>query len=176
MTGFAKGQTLEVIDYNGDGCWSRAEILGRYARYVTEIGIVARDLSPSEREDRGRRWVYPVMMKVIEGIEAGDLACVRLGIEFIEEDAKFPFGKTLKSNAARALRRACLSDEQKQRIRQRVFGLLRAGHIPHEYREYARLVRKIGFDTSEVPVVDVSDPYVARFRAYFEQAGGSGNT
>ena len=40
------------------------------------------------------------MMKVIEGIEAGDLACVRLGIEFIEEDAKFPFGKTLKSNAA----------------------------------------------------------------------------
>ena len=167
---------MEIIDYNGEGRWSRAEILGRYTRYVAEIGIVPRDLSPMEHAERGRRWVYPVMMKVIEGIEAGDLACVRLGIEFIEEDAKFPFGKTLKSNAARALRRACLSDEQKQRIRQRVFGLLRAGHIPHEYREYARLVRKIGFDTSEVPVVDVSDPYVARFRAYFEQAGGSGNT
>jgi hypothetical protein len=166
---------LEIIDYNGEGRWSRAEILSRYTRYVVEIGIVPRDISPMEHAERGRRWVYPVMMKVIDGIEAGDLACVELGVEFIEEDTKFPFGKTLKSNTARALRRAHLSNEQKQRIRRRVFGLLRAGHIPHEYREYARLVRKIGFEASEVPAVDVSNPYVARFRSYFEQAGGAGN-
>jgi hypothetical protein len=121
---------LEIIDYNGEGRWSRAEILGRYTRYVAEIGIVPRDLSPMEHAERGRRWVYPVMMKVIDGIEAGDLACVQLGIEFIEDDAKFPFGKALKSNTARALRRARLSNEQKQRIRRRVFGLLR----PHSSR------------------------------------------
>jgi hypothetical protein len=166
---------MDVIDYNGEGCWSRGEILARYARYAAEMGIVARDLSPMEHSERGRNWVYPVMDKVIEGIEAGDLACVRLGIEFIEEDAKFPFGKRLKSNAARALRRASLSDEQKQRIRRRVFGLLRAGHIPHEYREYAKLVRKIGFDASEVPEVDASNSYVARFRSYFEVAARAGN-
>jgi hypothetical protein len=115
------------------------------------------------------------MEKVIDGIEAGDLACIRLGIEFIEEDSKFPFGKTLKSNTARALRRAPLSEEQKQRIRRRVFGLLRAGHIPHEYREYAKLVRKIGFDTGDVPAVDESNPYAARFRRYFEAAAQAGN-
>jgi hypothetical protein len=166
---------MDVIDYNGEGCWSRAEVLTRYARYAAEMGIVARDLSPIEHSERGRHWVYPVMEKVIEGIKAGDPACVRLGIEFIEEDAKFPFGKTLKSNAARALRRASLSDEQKQRIRRRVFGLLRAGHIPHEYREYAKLLRKVGFDASEVPEVDASNPYVARFRSYFEMASRSGS-
>jgi hypothetical protein len=164
---------MDVIDYNCEGCWSRAEILARYARYAAEMGIVARDLSPMEHSEEGRQRVYPVMEKVIEGIKACDPACVRLGIEFIEEDRKFPFGKTLKSNAARALRRASLW-EQKQRIRRRVFGLLRAGHIPHEYREYAKLVRTIGFDASDVPDVDASNPYVARFRAYFEMAARSG--
>jgi hypothetical protein len=166
---------MDVTDYNGVGQWSRAEILARYARYVAEMGIVPRDLSPMEHSERGRQWVYPVMMKVIDGIERGDLACVRLGVEFIEEDCKFPFGKTLKSNAARALRRAPLSEEQKERIRRRVFGLLRAGHIPHEYREYARLVRKVGFDAAEVPDADVSNPYIARFHSYFEEAARSGN-
>jgi hypothetical protein len=99
-----------------------------------------------------------------------DAACIRIGIEFIEEDAKFPFGKILKSNTARALRRAELTEGQKQRIRRRVFGLLRDGHIPHEFREYAKLVRKIGYHTSEIPTCDVKNQFVGRFRRYFELA------
>src|ERR1051326_8102116 len=113
---------MEVIDYNGDGRWTCAAILERYARFAAEARIAPRDLSPTEHTEGTRRWVYPVMEKVIEGIEAGDRACIRLGIEFIEEDAKFPFGRILKSNTARALRRASLSDEQRQRIRRRVLG------------------------------------------------------
>ena len=100
---------MELIDYNGEGRWSREAILDRYARYAAEMGIVPRDLSPMEHTEGDRHWVYSVMEEVIDGIEAGDPACVRLGIEFIEEDAKFVFGKILKSNAARALRRASLS-------------------------------------------------------------------
>jgi len=169
------GCPMDIIDYNGDRRWSRAEILARYSRYVAEIGIAPRDLAPMEHSERGRHRVYPVMEKVIAGIEAGDPACVRLGIEFIEEDAKFPFGKILKSNTARALRRASLSDEQKHRIRRRVFAMLRAGHVPHEYREYAKLLRKIGFDVSEVPDPATPSLYVARFRSYFEAAARPGN-
>jgi hypothetical protein len=162
---------MDVIDYNGEGRWSRSEILARYEQYVAELRIDRRDLSPTEHSDKqGRRWDYPVMQKVIEGIEADDLACVRLGVEFIEQDGKFPFGKTLISNTARALRRASLSDEQKQRIRRRVFGMLRAGHIPHEYLEYAKLVRRIGFDINELRDVALANPYVVRFRSYFEMA------
>src|SRR5439155_19574911 len=122
----------------------------RYAAYAAELGIAPRDVAPEEHSERGRHWVYPVMTKVIEGIEAGDPACVRLGIEFIEEDAKFPFGKILKSNTARALRRASLSDEQNQRIRRRVLSMLRAGNVPHEFRAYAKLVKKIGLRASEM--------------------------
>jgi hypothetical protein len=161
---------MEVIDYNGDGRWSRVAIIERYSRFATEAKITPRDLSPTEHTERGRHWVYPVMHKVIEGIEEGDPACVRLGIEFIEEDAKFTFGKILKSNTARALRRVSLSDEQKRRIRRRVFGMLEADIVPHEYREYAKLVKKIGFEASEIPDVNTANPYAVQFRAYFEAA------
>ena len=92
---------MEVMDFNGEGRWSCSEILARYASYAAAMGIVSRDLSPREHSEGGRRWVFPVMEKVIDGIADGDPACVRLGVEFIEEDAKFPFGKTLKSNTAR---------------------------------------------------------------------------
>jgi hypothetical protein len=64
------------------------------------------------------------MEAVIEGIERGDTASIALGLDFIEEDAHFPFGKTLKSNTARALRRASLTAEQVLRVRKRVTNLL----------------------------------------------------
>lgn len=167
-----KSQThsAEFIDFNGVGRWSRDEILRRYAAYAKELAIEPRDLSPHESTEKGRRWIYPVMSRVIEGIAAGDPACIRLGIEFIEEDAKFPFGKILKANTARALRRTSLTEDQKDRIRRRVFAMLRAGIIPHEYREYAKLVRKIGFKLSEVPKVDSASFYASRFQHYFERA------
>ena len=159
-----------INDYYGDGRWSRAGILARYEQLATELQIKQRDLSPMVHSEGERQWVYPVMDKVIEGIEAGDAACIRIGIEFIEEDAKFPFGKILKSNAARALRRTKLSEDQKQRIRRRVFGMLSDGHVPHEFREYAKLVRKIGFDESEIPASVADNPFAQRFRAYFQAA------
>jgi hypothetical protein len=162
---------MDVIDYNGEGRWSRVAILERYARYAAETGVVPRDLSPSEHSERGRHWVYPVMEKVIGGIEAADPACVRLGIEFIEEDAPFPFGRVLKSNTARALRRAPLTDAQRHRIRERVFQMLRAGRVPHEFREYAKLVRKIGFDAAKLGDVPGTSERVVRFRSYLESAG-----
>jgi hypothetical protein len=162
--------TIEIIDYNGFGVWSPGEILARYGQYARELGIVPRDLSPAEDSHGNRRWIYPVMHRVINGIKAGDAACIRLGIEFIEEDTKFPFGKVLKSNTARALRRSELSEEQKQRIRRRVFGLLGRGIIPHEYKNYARLVRKIGFSLADVPPVDEKNGRAVRFRRYFEEA------
>jgi hypothetical protein len=166
---------MDVIDYNGDGPWSREAILDRYARYAAELGVVGRDLSPLEQKEQGRHWVYPVMEKVIEGIDAGDPACVRLGIEFIEEDARFAFGKILKSNTARALRRATLSDEQRERIRRRVFSMLRAGHVPHEFREYAKLAKKIGFDAAELGDVAGTSPRVSRFRLYLLAAARPGD-
>ena len=84
------------------------------------------------------------MDDVIRGIEEEDAACIALGVDFVEEDSLFAFGKILKSNTARALRRARLSDEQKERLRRRIVKMLVSGIVPHEMREYSKLLRVVG--------------------------------
>ncbi|QEG26597.1 hypothetical protein GobsT_13400 [Gemmata obscuriglobus] len=160
-------------DYNGAGRWSRAAILARYGELARRLRIEApADLRPLEVTAAGERWIYPVMMRVIEGIERGDAACVELGIAFIEEDSPFPFGRVLKSNTARALRRAALTPEQQERIRRRVVAMLVAGNTPREYREYAKLVRRIGVGNWWAQAegrLNLTSPYVRRYYNYFKQ-------
>src|SRR5262249_39949375 len=115
------------------------------------------------------RWVYPVMECVIEGIKAGDPACSVIGVEFIEEDGKFPFGAILKARTARALKRAALSQSLIVRIRRRIAAMLEVGNTPREYREYVKLLRKVGF--SEIwPKIEASAPrdnkYAMRYFNY----------
>src|SRR6476660_7439683 len=136
---------MTVIDYNGSGVWSVKEVLRRYAVYAQRYGIATpHDLNPLVHSDNDKQWIYPVMDRVIEGIEKGDQACVELGVEFIEDNSSFVFGRILKSNTARALRRSSLTSEQKERVRKRVTEMLETGYLPREFRQYAKLVRKIG--------------------------------
>ncbi len=109
------------------------------------------------------------MNRVIEGIERGDRACICIGIDFIEEEGKFAFGKILKSNTARALRRTALDPEQKNRIRQRLLHMLVSGNVPHEYKQYARLFKKVGIDPVREAIeahVDHENPYVMQYVRY----------
>jgi hypothetical protein len=100
------------------------------------------------------------------------LACVELGVEFIQEDQLSPFGKTLKSKTARALRHAELTEGQRDRVRKRVIEMLVAGHIPREYKEYARLVRKFGVGSWLAKAesnLDLTKPYIRRYYDYFRR-------
>ena len=163
---------MRINDFNGEGKWSRDAILDRYACYCRELGIAERDLSPLEHTNGIDKWIYPVMDKVIEGIKEGDEACKRIGIEFIEEDTFFSFGKILKSNTARALRQTSLTEDIKERIRVRVVHMLLVGNVPHEYKEYAKLLRNVGLGDSKQEIeanVDRSNPYVMRYYRYFMQ-------
>ena len=160
-----------VHDLNGEGRWTASAVQERYTEYCRQLGVEAQSV-PTAREHREgqNRWVYPVMEAVIEGIERGDRASIAIGIDFIEEDAHSPFGKTLKSNTARALRRASLTPEQVGRIRNRVTNLLLAGHIPHEFREYAKLLRHVGIADSWPRIErarNLDNPYVKRYFEYF---------
>lgn len=111
------------------------------------------------------------MDAVIERILDRDPACAVIGIEFIEEDRKFPFGANLKTRAARALRQTTLADAFPVRIRRRVVDMLIAGNTPREYRECAKRLRKIG--CRELwPRLDAGAPrgnrYAMRYDRYFE--------
>ncbi|MCI0630282.1 MAG: hypothetical protein L0Y44_06460 [Phycisphaerales bacterium] len=162
-----------VRDYNGTGRWSAEAIRQRYADYAQRLNLSnLRDLTPSMHEEQETRWIYPVMERVIEGIEAHDPACTMIGIEFIEEDEGFAFGRTLKSNAARALRRAPLTPPQAQRIRERVVAMLIAGNVPHEYKEYAKLLRQLGVSPVWQRIedeVDRGNRRALRFYEYFKK-------
>jgi hypothetical protein len=116
------------------------------------------------------------MFKVIAGIEAGDRACTELGVEFIERAGKQPFGRVLHANAARALRRAALNAPQIDRLRARILGMLVRSVVPREFREYAKLLRRIGVgpDWQKVAIeVDRENPYVMRYVRYFETHAGT---
>jgi hypothetical protein len=166
---FIPDDMTNIIDYNGRGKWSRDEIQARYATYCRSLSISERNITPQELVQEDKKWIYPIMDKIIEGIEDGDPACKLIGIEFIEEDSKFPFGKTLKSNTARALRRTDLTDEDKERIRKRVVHLLLSGIIPHEYKEYAKLLKTIGLGKFREAIerdMNHDNPYVMKYRKY----------
>jgi hypothetical protein len=163
---------LETRDYNGPGEWDLESVQRRYLQHAKKLGIKGvSGLAPRELAEGGVRWVYPVMDAVITGIERGDAACIELGVEFVESDHKQPFGRLLHSNTARALRRATLAPEQAARLRARVLSMLVAGHVPHEFKQYAKLLRHIGlgqaWETAKAQV-DQANPYVMKYARYFE--------
>lgn len=148
-------------------------VLQRYQHYASQLGIQPMDISPQRIEQGLKVWVYPVMDQVLKGIKAGDAACMRIGVEFIEQDQHFSFGKLLKSDTARALRQQEeLPDDLKERLRTRIVTMLLHGNVPHEYKEYARLLRKIGFAEHWLHMrakASRHNPYVLRYLNYFEQ-------
>ena len=165
-----------VRNYNGKGSWSVEAVQTRYREYCAAFHVdSSRSLDPKEAREGDVLWIYPIMSEVIQGIEEGDVACIALGVDFVEEDALFPFGATLKSNTARALRRTHLTETQKSRLRKRISTMLTSGIIPHEMREYAKLLRTIGVGEHwprlerEVPR---DNPYAMRFYKSLRAAEG----
>jgi len=86
----------------------------------------------------------------------------------------FTFGRILKSNTARASRRNPLTDELKERIRKRVVGMLEGGYRPREYRQYAKLARKIGpwkWLAEIKERIPIDNPWAQHYSRYFEEHG-----
>jgi hypothetical protein len=163
---------MEIRDYNGCDRWSRQSIINRYHEYCRKLAIPPQNIRPNELTNGNVTWVYPVMREIIAGIEAGDMACVEMGVDFVEEDARFPFGKSLKSNTARALRRASLSDVHVHRLRKRIVRMLIDGNTPHEYKEYAKLLRKIGIGSDWERLensVNLDNKFVKRWFEYYRK-------
>jgi hypothetical protein len=160
------------VDYNGVGAWSIEGIRKRYEAHAREMGTDTIQLIPRRSEEGERTWVYPLMDQIIKRIEEGDKAAVEIGIEFIEEDDFFVFGRILKSNTARALRRIRLTERQQDRIRKRLVAMILSGNVPHEFQEYKRLLRKIGLGPLWPTLdngVDRENKYVMRYYDYLDR-------
>src|SRR5215212_9726934 len=129
---------------DGTGRWTQDGIRQRYLQYCRLFHIPPRSLPVGNDWPSERGLIVTLVDALIDGMKTGDLACAEIGIELMEEDGGFAFGRILKANAARALRHCALTEAQKERVRSRVVGMLCRGFMPHEFRDYARLLRHIG--------------------------------
>ncbi len=168
-----RSTTGPVIDYNGVGEWSAAGVQERYRRLAIELGVgQSAALEPLIHREGNRTWVFPLLNVFYPLIEAGDGAATEIGIQLIEEDHFFHFGRTLKIDMARALRKATLTSSQKQRLRKRIVAMLLSGNVPAEFREYKRLLRDLGMagHWPEIEArIDRSNSYVMRHYQWLKQ-------
>ena len=113
------------------------------------------------------------MYKVIKKIEQGDRACKIIGVELIKENNTMPFGRILKSNTARALRRTNLDCNLQKRLKNRIVTMLIEGKVPREYKEYAKLLRKVGIDKYDWQFIERYFPqdniYTMKYYCYFKE-------
>ena len=111
----------------------------RLTPYLEEIAIEHR-----------ATWGAMVMDNVAKAIKTGDPVAIDLGCEVISDDQKYPFGKLIKSNMARALKGKVeyLNDQQRMEILNVVRKLLNMEFTPRETEDYCKLVSK--FPTKEL--------------------------
>ena len=169
---------METIDFNGSDQWSAEAVQQRYLLYSNRYGHRARELTSRAHTEGNVRWLYPIIESVVDGIKASDPACIDLGVEFIESGHKQPFGRILHAKVARALRQAPLNGEHIARLRARILSMLIAGQVPHEYHEYAKLLRRIGLGQAWASTrqrVNERNRYVMRYVNYFDRFGGTGD-
>ena len=170
---------MPVRDYNGDAEWSLESVGLRYGEYCRQLHLpTQRILRPRTHTNGETRWVYPIMEAVIDGIAEDDPACTELGIDFICESKSFPFGLTLKSKTARALRKASLTEVQLDRIRHRVVRMLLEGYLPQEYRFYSRLLPRTGLGQYKDALLSLAPRghRMAKYASYVQLLAAEGCT
>jgi hypothetical protein len=158
---------------DGTGRWTQDAIRQRYLQYCRLFHIPPRSLPVGCDWPSERGLIVTLVDALIDGMKTGDLACAEIGIELMEEDGGFAFGRILKANTAHALRRCVLTEAQRERVRSRVVSMLGRGFMPHEFREYARLLRHIGLGSHREILereVDRSDPWARWYCNYLIQA------
>lgn len=110
----------------------------------------------------------PILRQVLEGVAAGDAACVQIAVDLVCSDARLPFGKVFKDQASDALRRSALSSLQSGRLRTHAIERLRSGFVPPEFKRFARLIRQIGLADHRQALEELvpTGPRIAWYRSY----------
>lgn len=129
---------------------------------VELLGPGVREYVPQDALDHPGIWVSQCFTALASAAARGDARAISLACDLIGQDPKLPFGKLVKSNLARALKKQIQRLLASERIQ--VLGatqkLLNLTYAPRELEDYGKLVRR--FPRQEVlgmlSAVEASNP------------------
>lgn len=99
---------------------------------------------PTTEHNHPTVWVGDVFDVLKSAVASGDTRAISLACELIEKDPKLPFGKLVKSNLARALRKQNnkLTESERHQVLGATGRLLNMEYAPRELEDYCKLVKK----------------------------------
>jgi hypothetical protein len=119
-------------------------------------------------------WVSAVFENLRNSVSSGSEDAIEIACIFIENDPTWlPFGKLIKSNLARALKKNVpkITAANRKRIIATTLRLLQENHSPRELEDYAKLVKK--FPSSEyvslVSAAALSSEKACHIRGYLNE-------
>jgi len=161
---------MPSIDLDGQDEWSLEAVRRRYLAYSRCLGVSNQlgGLAAQTLKRESSDWTMPILQQVLDGVAAGDAACVQIAVDLVCSDARLPFGKIFKDRASDILRRSSLSFLQCELLRTHAIARLRSGFVPPEFKRFARLIRQIGLAEHRQALEELvpAGPRIAGYRNY----------
>jgi hypothetical protein len=109
------------------------------------LGPRLRAYFPEEAHENPAVWLSQTFGQVLKAIVAGDTAAVSLACDLIEKDPMLPFGKLIKSDLARALKKQVelLVASERAQVLGATVKLLNQEYAPRELEDYCKLAKKL---------------------------------
>jgi hypothetical protein len=108
------------------------------------LGLRLRSYYASDMHTHPGIWLSLTFDTLTKAIHAGDTVAISLACDLIECDPMLPFGKIIKSNLARALRKQITMVVAKERAQLvgATMKLLGQQYSPRELEDYCKLIKK----------------------------------
>jgi hypothetical protein len=112
---------------------------------VEMLGERVRAYLPQPAQDHPGIWVAQLFDRVRSAIADGDKVAVSIACDLIAQDPHLPFGKLVKSDLSRALRKRpeFLLEVERRQLIEATVKLLAIEFAPRELEDYAKLVAKL---------------------------------
>jgi hypothetical protein len=108
------------------------------------LGDNIRVFYPKNDIDHPALWIDGLFREIQLSIRSSDKMAIELACEFILKDPFLPFGKLIKSNLARELKKnfGIIPKKERSKIISTALKLLAMDFAPRELEDYAKLVAK----------------------------------
>lgn len=170
-----QGKAIPLEVYHGvPKGWYADEIIDAHSRLGGTYDIAGAPAcepgAPSWMPERHEWLQYrETLFHVADGIRAQDLACIELAVQYIEMRYIGSYSGYIRARLSRALKHACLTEEQRQRLSNHFRALLENGEHTVDFREYFKLWRRILTQDEKAALLKEFGARAPKARIWLEQ-------